>query len=109
MAAKNNETARTTKMKDSRDAYQAAYIRFRTVLDSMEAITLRYSLNDPDPQERMRRMSDIEVDVMKIVKKYEKKLRSEKIQSPEPSGECPDGFINCGGCCVPYQCPEYRD
>jgi hypothetical protein len=21
------------------------------------------------------------------------------------SGECPDGFINCGGCCVPYQCP----
>src|SRR5687768_463803 len=75
--------------------YPAAYIRFRTVLDAMEIIALRYSLSDADPAKRIRRAQEIEGELMPLIRKYEKKLEL----SNATAGECPDGFYNCGGCC----------
>jgi hypothetical protein len=98
-AAKTTTTAAAKTVKGS-DDFPAAYIRFRTVLDSMEAIALRYCLKDTDPAKRIRRAQEIEKDLMPIIEKYQAKLKA--IANP---GECPDGFNNCGGCCVPYQCP----
>ncbi len=85
---------------DSDSAFPEAYIRFRTVLDSMEAIALRYCLKDTDPAKRIRRAKEIEKDLMPVIKKYQEAIKA--MSNPE---ECPDGFNNCGGCCVPYQCP----
>ena len=122
MAEKKREIAKTAASRAAQKAdpidYPAFYIRFRTALDSFEALALRHSLKDPNPQERMKRMKEIEEKVlMPFIKEYAKEyakqssknLRRKNFASDdEPGrlpGECPDGFVNCGGCCVPYQCP----
>ena len=63
IAAETKSSATTSKTKKASSAkkgnsgdYPAAYIRFRTVLDAMEIIALRYSLSDADPAKRIRRL-----------------------------------------------------
>jgi hypothetical protein len=93
--------AEETTKRGGSSSFPEAYIRFRTVLDSMEAMALRYCLKDADPEKRVKRAKEIEKDLMPVIKKYQEKLETVNI----PGDRCPDGFINCGGCCVPYQCP----
>ncbi len=103
MAAKKNTTdnttsSKTTKTKVSND-FPKAYVRFRTMLDALEIISLRYCLKDKDSAKRISRVDELERVLKPIVMEYQNKLSQGLLV------DCPDGFNNCGGCCVPYDCP----
>jgi len=97
-----------------------AYIRLRTVLDALEMNALNYVLEDKAT--RNNRATQIEAlvkscyDQIAKHRDYEKKLREDemnKLKSESdvhsyqdtPEMPCPDGYQNCGGVCVPYNCP----
>jgi hypothetical protein len=94
-------TSRKTKPQLKEDDFPEVYVRFRTVLDGLEMTALRYCLQDKDAAKRIHRAKEIETMLMPIVKDLENRMRK-LINSPEI---CPDGYYDCGGCCVPYQCP----
>ena len=112
MAVKKKATVKTTVSKktsksgsaefstDYPDDFSKDYMRLRTVLDSIELMALRYCLKDADPSKRIRRAKEIEAELMPLIRKY-----NDNINSGLPSQICPDGFNDCGGCCVPYPCP----
>lgn len=87
--------------KDEKEFYKA-YARFRTVLDGLEITALRYCLKDADPAKRIKRAKEVEKKIMPIITELQNKL------NPTANTLCPEGFYNCGGCCVPYQCPDER-
>ncbi len=80
--------------------FPEAYIRFRTVLDALEITAMRYFLENKDERERVERAEEFEQILMPIIKKYQSQMMSDS-----HPGECPDGFFNCGGCCLAYPCP----
>jgi len=80
------------------------YIRFRTVLDALEVNALRYCLSGTSAAERKRRAAEIEALLMPIIEKVNG--RPKKSSDVTLPGVCDDGYHNCGGICVPYQCPE---
>lgn len=90
---------------DPQDEFRTHYIRLRTVLDGLEATALRYCLKDGNPNERMRRIHELEDRLMPVVQEIA------KLQGPEPSpeGGCGDGYVWCNGVCVPYQCPNLNE
>lgn len=78
------------------------YARLRTILDSLEIGALRYYLNPTDPKVRTERLDYLTTQLMPIV---------DKIWGPGPARkkkkkdvDCPDGYHDCNGCCVPYPC-----
>ena len=101
MAAQTKSTAKkttkTTAGKGS-NGFPEAYMRLRTVLDGLEISALRYCLKDADATKRIRRAKKIEAKLMPIIQEFQN-------SSAATPPECPDGFYDCGGCCLPYQCP----
>ena len=81
--------------------FPKTYIQLRTVLDGLEITALRYCLKDKDEAGRIERAEEIIRDLMPIIEKYQNRM-----QEGGGSGECPEGFVNCNGCCVPYPCPD---
>ncbi len=79
--------------------FPKAYMRLRTVLDSLELTALRYCLKDTDAAKRTARAEELERVLMPIITEYQNKMRTNS------SGGCPDGYFDCNGCCVPYPCP----
>ncbi len=77
-----------------------AYARLRTVLDGLEITSLRYCLQDNDATKRIARAEELEQVLLPIITEYQNKMRTNS------TVDCPDGFNNCGGCCVPYDCPN---
>jgi len=74
------------------------YARLRTVLDGLEITALRYCLKDKDEAKRIARAEELEQVLMPIITKYQNSTMS------SPNAGCPDGFFDCGGCCLPYPC-----
>lgn len=90
-----------TEEKGSND-FPKTYIRLRTVLDGLEITALRYCLKDKDEAERIKRAEEIITALMPIIEKYQNTPQT----GENGGGECPEGFFQCGGCCVPYPCPD---
>ncbi len=91
-----NTTDKTTATKGS-DNLPKAYIRLRTVLDAMETSALRYCLINENAAETIKRAKEIETLLMPIITR----LQNNTNIIP---GDCPDGYFDCGGCCVCYPC-----
>lgn len=81
------------------DDFPQAYIRLRTVLDALEIGILQYCLGGTT-DERVKRAEQAEEWLMPILSKIKKK------PSKPPYTSCAEGYYNCGGVCVPYQCPS---
>ncbi len=92
MADETNET----------NDFLKAYKRFRTVLDGLEITALRYCMNNNDDAHRIARAKEIEEKLMPIIEEFQSKMHT-NLNLPL-NIDCPEGFYNCGGCCVPYEC-----
>ena len=74
----------------------AQYARLRTILDSLDIGALRYYLDAPSLGEREQRFEKLQSALMPIIR---------EIWNPgESFVDCPEGYMDCGGVCVPYQC-----
>ena len=73
------------------------YVRLRTILDSLEFGAIRYFLQETEGQGA--RFDQLSAQLMPIIDWLWKK---------DESIECPAGYIDCQGVCVPYQCPGGR-
>ena len=73
----------------------AQYARLRTILDSMEVGALRYYLDAPSA-EREARFEKLQSQLLPIIR--------ELWGAGEFVAECPEGYVDCGGVCVPYEC-----
>lgn len=82
-----------------KDKFSPVYIRLRTALDSLEMMALQYCLKGENEKERIRRAKNIEEKLGPV-------FRGFKDATSAPPGDCPDGFYDCGGYCVPYPCPS---
>lgn len=74
------------------------YVELRTMLDSVVAGSLRFYL---DPLQFEKQKENYE-----FLKKY-LMIISDRVwnrEKPVAGDPCPDGYFNCGGCCVPYEC-----
>ena len=88
-------------------SFDKPYIRLRTVLDALEANALHYILKDKNDGVRIERAKEVEGLLMPILRLIGGTPAAKNAVSAEASlGGCPDGFHDCGGCCVPYACPE---
>ncbi|MGI9065006.1 MAG: hypothetical protein ACR2HX_01170 [Pyrinomonadaceae bacterium] len=76
----------------------AQYVALRTMLDSLEIGALRYYLDNTSPEEKRKRFEELSFELKPILKRL---WGVEKITI---AGECPDGYFNCDGVCVPYAC-----
>jgi hypothetical protein len=73
------------------------YVHLRTMLDSVDAGALRFYLNAATLAEQEERFTYLKTHLMKI---------SDHVwdRKPAPDDDCPAGYHNCNGCCVPYEC-----
>lgn len=71
------------------------YVRLRTILDSLELGAIKYFLKTSDG--KGGRFDELSSQLMPIIDWLWKK---------EASIECPEGYIDCHGVCVPYPCPD---
>jgi len=46
-------------------------------------------------------MAEIEKTIVPLIRGIQ-----DKLSIAPPGGGCPDGCFDCGGVCVPYQCPK---
>lgn len=90
-----------TKPQKSSNDFSKAYIRLRTVLDAVEIGALQYCLREESATERIKRAEEIEKLLMHVLDKI-------KDKTTRPTASCAEGYYNCGGVCVPYQCPTDR-
>jgi hypothetical protein len=94
MATNKNTTVKTTAAKDSSNLPKAAYIRLRTILDALEISALRYCMIGTNAAEAIKRAKELEALLMPIVTRMQNNVQR----------GCPDGYFDCGGCCVCYPC-----
>ena len=94
-ATKKSATKKFTARKKPADDY----LRLRTVLDSVEIMSLIYYTQDDNQRNRHARYEDLEALLMPVIRELRKR-------GPHLGGEdsCPPGLRDCGGCCVPYRC-----
>ena len=74
------------------------YVHLRTMLDSVETGALRFYLEADTPEEEKIRFEYLRSHLMKISDHVWNRT------SPRGDGPCPDGYYNCNGCCVSYEC-----
>lgn len=98
---KKSETKNTKTKMVADEAFLKAYIRLRTVLDGLEQNALRYCLADTNSKIRIQRAEEISDLLIPIIHRLEKKI------NPVGHLGCPDGYYDCGGICVAYQCPMF--
>ena len=79
---------------DTTTNFSIAYMRLRTLLDSVTVNTLRYCMDPADLEARIARMQGVEAELMTVIG---------KVGGDAP---CDAGYFNCGGVCVPYSCLE---
>ena len=81
----------------SRNENYKQYAELRTILDSLEIGALRYYLNAPDPGQQEANFQ--------YLKTQTKPILDHVWGRNKPNiGECPEGYHDCGGYCVPYDC-----
>jgi hypothetical protein len=74
------------------EEFSDSYIRLRTLLDSLQANSLRYVMKAESTDERLDRIGRLEGEIRSLVKEI------------GGEGPCADGYYLCYGVCVPYQC-----
>jgi hypothetical protein len=74
------------------DDFSKAYVRLRTLLDSLQANMIRYCVEETSPDVRINRINGVEEDLMQLIGKV------------GGEGPCAQGYYLCDGVCVPYQC-----
>ena len=74
------------------------YVHLRTMLDSVETGALRYYLEAATPEEEKTRFDYLKTHLMKISDHVW------NMPGKPNDGPCPDGYYNCNGCCVSYEC-----
>jgi hypothetical protein len=108
MATKSKRVGakKKTTAKGSESSNKPAYVRLRTVLDSLEFGAVRYFLGTPSPNQRQR-LEKLEAQLLPIIDwLYQDGQGLRSTQEPASVIDCPDGYINCHGVCVPYACPD---
>jgi hypothetical protein len=80
----------------------AAYVELRTVLDSLEFGAIRYFLAGTSSAEMNTRMETVRTQLLPIIQFLYAQGEEEEI-------ECPEGFNECNGVCVPYACPTLTE
>ena len=83
------------------------YVQLRTMLDSVVAGALRFYLDPLEFDKQKENYKFLETHLMAISNRVwhrEKKPRLNMGKKHIEEGPCPDGYFNCGGCCVPYEC-----
>jgi hypothetical protein len=100
---KTTEAKKPTKPEKPKgsDDFPKAYMRLRTVLDGLEIGALQYCLREETAKERIKKAEEIEKLLLPILDKI-------KDKPVGPRDVCAEGYYNCGGICVPYQCPTDR-
>jgi len=79
------------------------YTNLRTMLDSLEVGALRFFLNGTGmPQGQKYTYLE------GMLRPTIEALWSQQPQATDKlvDTECPPGYYDCDGCCVPYKCPE---
>jgi hypothetical protein len=77
----------------------AQYVALRTMLDSLEIGALRFYLDNTSPEEKRKRFEELSFQLKPIIKQLWGLEDTIGI-----AGECPEGYFNCDGVCVPYAC-----
>ena len=83
------------------------YVQLRTMLDSVMAGALRFYLDPLEFDKQKENYQFLETHLMAISNRVwhrEKKPRVKMGKKHNIDDPCPDGYFNCGGCCVPYEC-----
>lgn len=106
------KTKKTTKQtSDSKTRnYRHSYVKLRTIIDALEMGSLRYFLSggsDEERDERAKKLIDLLRPVVKQIEDLDKGTSAVKLRAVggDPGSECPPGYYECDGCCVPYPCP----
>jgi hypothetical protein len=71
------------------------YVQLRTLLDSLEVGALRYYLNGTTPAEKTKKFDALKPKLMEII---------QLVWGGAKEIQCPPGYSDCDGCCVPYSC-----
>jgi bacterioferritin (cytochrome b1) len=71
------------------------YVELRTLLDSLESGALRYYLNAANQTEQEEHYHYLTTKLGAI---------NNHIWTKKAGIACPDGYVECNGCCVPYNC-----
>ena len=79
------------------------YTDLRTLLDSLEIGALRFYLNGKgmSPSQKYRYLNDMLTPIIDEVWHQQQATNKLVVET-----ECPPGYYDCDGCCVPYKCPE---
>src|SRR5258708_3080910 len=75
------------------------YVHLRTMLDSVVAGALRYYLDPLEGKKQEENFEFLKSHLMPISDRVWHREKKAEITDP-----CPDGYFNCNGCCVPYEC-----
>lgn len=73
------------------------YVRLRTILDSVEDGSIRYYLRFQNSPDRDKRFEEIRSVLMPVI----------DFVWGGGDIECPPGYNDCDGVCVPYTCPGF--
>lgn len=79
------------------EEFADSYIRLRTLLDSLQANSLRYVMKAEETSARLDRINHLEGEIRSLIKGI------------GGEGPCADGYYLCYGVCVPYQCVGQSD
>jgi hypothetical protein len=71
------------------------YVQLRTMLDSLQIGALRYFVDPDDPYEQEQHFEYLYKHLMPVI---------QHLWASPKEVDCPDGYYDCNGCCVPYQC-----
>ena len=95
MATSSKKAVKKARPRKSKTNF-VQYARLRTILDSLDIGALRYYLDARSVAERAQRFEKLQSALIPIIR---------EIWNPgEGFIDCPDGYMDCGGVCVPYQC-----
>jgi hypothetical protein len=97
MATSKKPTPKPAPVKTG-DEFLKAYVRLRTVLDAVEIGVINRCLQEQTVEMKIKRIEEFE----KLLEPITKKLKKDK---PTRKDACAEGYYDCGGVCVPYQCP----
>jgi hypothetical protein len=97
-------------------AFNKDYIDLRCVLDALQVWALHYCLEDKHYNIRKQRKDAVVAALTPLIYQWGGKPAETAVSTPDdqapseglnvPSGACGPGYYNCGGVCVPYECPE---
>ena len=88
------------------------YVNLRTLLDSLEVGALRFYLSGTGSQPKKFKL--LKDKLMPLIDELwnppqetqKPGTMKQRTKKPGIDIDCPDGYFDCEGCCVPYRCPD---